>query len=207
MFEEFFNKCEIQYPETVTAEQSEKIKASLRKMVGENPQIKKTAKEGNNMKTKTIRTVVIAAAVAALGAAGIAASANISSNLVRQQVIEELEEQNRVGEGFLEHKGELIGTGGISPSYEDMKEINKLVVTEATPNDFKLISDMNKGILLRHEDSSGSSVTQIIVPDDSGGYRFVGYEFFGFDPIEDEKLLNAIAEGTEEYGESFIIWY
>ena len=201
MFEEFFNKCEIQYPETVTAEQSEKIKASLRKMVGENPQTKKPAKEENIMKTKTIRTVVIAAAIAALGAIGVAGAASaprFQSWEDFQQVANELKEKNSVSDNFFEVNERV-------PSYWEMDEVNELLVTEM--NDEWLQADIQHGftnrIYLTHfEETVGTSV--FIVPDGRGGYFIDGTEPT---PIEDEKLLAAIKEGTEKFGKNFMIWY
>ncbi|MCH5208081.1 MAG: hypothetical protein J1F04_04280 [Oscillospiraceae bacterium] len=247
MFEEFFDKCEIQYPETVTAEQSEKIKASLRKMVGENSQTKKPAKEENIMKTKTIRTVIIAAAVAALGAVGVAGAASIvplsgttvpedysesdtqydesdqnsmismeyslsdTERQQRQQIIKQLEEKNVVSEEYYEYAEEYITSfmpGALhSPTYDDMAEINELIVTEAKGVDYKGFME-EKGIILSHEEASGAGSSCMILPDGNGGYKHHKHDDDGgYELIEDEKLLAAIAEGTEKYGESFIIWY
>ena len=204
MFEEFFDKCEIQYPETVTAEQSEKIKASLQKMVGENPQTKQPAKEGNIMKTKTIRTIVIAAAIAALGAVGVAGAADMGSLSVRKQISEELAEKNVVTEEF--EKRHFQDDAVSFPLYEDMAEINKLIITEMEDSYFDILSygfDLTRGIFLEHYEEGYGGISRIIVPDSSDGYMFLGDE----GSIDDEKLLNAIAEGSEEYGDSFIIWY
>ena len=101
MFEEFFNKCEIQNPEKISEQQSEKIKATLQKRVAENSQpTKQPTKEENIMKTKSIRTIMIAAVAAVVGTIGIVGAA--STILTREQIRDELAEKNSLTEEFQE---------------------------------------------------------------------------------------------------------
>ena len=76
MFEEFFDKCELQDPEIISASQSEKIKSALQKKVADNSPQKHSNKEENIMKTKTIRTFIIAAVAAVVGTVGVVGAAD-----------------------------------------------------------------------------------------------------------------------------------
>ena len=79
MFEEFFNDCGILDPEQLSDEQSENIKSSLKKRLadGDHPQAERQTKEEKIMKASSkIRTLMLAATVAAAGAMSLIVSAN-----------------------------------------------------------------------------------------------------------------------------------
>lgn len=75
---DFFNNCEIRDIVPVSEDQSENIKSSLQKrLAGDHQQPERPTKEEKIMKkSTTIRTVLIAAAVAAAGAISLIGSAN-----------------------------------------------------------------------------------------------------------------------------------
>lgn len=78
MFEGFFNNCEIRDKVPVSEDQSKNIRSSLQKrLAGDHQQPEQSTKEEKIMKrSTTIRTVLIAAAVAAAGAVSLIGSAN-----------------------------------------------------------------------------------------------------------------------------------
>lgn len=210
MFEEFFQKCEIRDPEKITTEQSENIKTALReKLAAEasQPKISDKEKEDNIMKSKAIRTVIIAAAVAV---AGLGAAVGAAGNfLTSEEIAVDLAEKNKVTPEFAEYEnkmrsqfeGELNHFVYIIESYDDM-EISELVVREYVPAEFKdLFDEELPAIVLAHIQEGGATST-LIKSDGSGGYRLHDGEL-----ITDEKLLAAIAEGTEQYGDTFVIQY
>ena len=91
----------------------------------------------------------------------------------------------------------------MSPLYEDMV-VTKLIITESDALDYKglRLVKLDHGIALRHDDLTGG-ISRVILPDSNGGY----YDYHDGKTIEDEQLLDAIAEGTELYGDTFTIWY
>lgn len=216
-FKEFFNNCEIHDLVTVSEGQSEKISSSLQKRLADNydPQSEQHTKEKKTMKkTTTIRTLIIAAAIAIMGALSIVGAASTIltkeqswEDLTREQIRNELAEKNSYTEEFSDKLQEWKENAGrdvhVLPSYKDVV-VTELIVTEANADDLKgmALHGIEHGIMLSHEDSSGR-VAYVIVPDGKGGYMY--------DPsgkiVEDEQILAAIAEGTERYGDTFTIYY
>ena len=206
MFEEFFEKCEIQNAEKITEAQSENIKAALQeKLAADNSPSKRPTeeKEKNIMKTKAMRTFIIAAAVAVVGLAGVVGANAMGAFRTSEEIAEDLANKNKVTPEFAEYADEVSKEDAhVSPFYEDMEEINELVVTELGPADFKGWDEEDfPGIILRHIDAGLGGVETMIKSDGNGGYLYHG------ELITDEKLLEAIAEGTEKYGDSFVIQY
>lgn len=211
MFEEFFNKYEIRDPEKITAEQSDKINTALqKKLAADNsqPQHSDKEKEKDTMKIKSIRTVIIAAAVAVVGlGAAVAAAGNL---LTREEMAADLAEKNGFTPEFaklveqmepLNKPNELDHKYIVVPSYEDMV-ISELAVREVIDKDLKGWEEYLPGIILQHI-QPGGGMEQMIKPDGNGGYLNICTD----EPITDEKLLAAIAEGTEKYGDTFVIMY
>ncbi|MCH5200667.1 MAG: hypothetical protein J1F60_06870 [Oscillospiraceae bacterium] len=205
MFEEFFENCEMQDSEKITAEQSDNIKASLREKIAADisqPNNSDKEKEKDIMKSKSIRTIIIAAAVAVVGlGAAVTASGDF---LTRREIAADLAEKNRVTPEFEEYAGklppEIEGEVYIPEFYNDM-EINELVVREYISAEFKgLFDEELPGIILDHL-QKGGGVSAIIKQDADGNYLYDG------EIITNEKLLAAIAEGTEKYGDTFVIMY
>ncbi|MCH5205636.1 MAG: hypothetical protein J1F09_01700 [Oscillospiraceae bacterium] len=172
------------------------------------------------MKTKTIRTFIIAAVAAVVGTVGVVGAA--STILTREQIRDELAEKNSYTEEFQEirnniaeaqrenpflnpEKGVISDPEDVhlSPAYEDVV-VEELIVTEWDAGDYKMagLSDLDHGVLLRHDDAWGGIGT-IILPDDNGGYAY----YPNGENITDAKLLSALAEGAEKYGDTFTIWY
>lgn len=209
MFEEFFQNCEIRDPEKITTEQSENIKAALReKIAADNsqPQRSDKEKEENIMKSKAIRTVIIAAAVAVVGLGGIVGASAMGAFRTSEEIAADLADKNSVSPEFAEYVDQAKEENEdlfIPVFYEDMGEINELVVREATPGDFKGYDDEDfPAIILQHIDVGHGGVEVLIKSDGNGGYLNKDEQ-----PITDEKLLAAIAEGTEKYGDTFVIQY
>ena len=214
MFEEFFQKYEIRDPEKITAEQSDKINTALqKKLAADNsqPQHSDKEKEKDTMKIKSIRTVIIAAAVAVVGlGAAVAAAGNL---LTREEMAADLAEKNGFTPEFaklveqmepLNKPNELDHKYIVVPSYEDMV-ISELAVREVTDRDLKGWEEKDfPAIILQHL-QPGGGMEVLITSDGNGGYQ---YDYTG-EPttITDEKLLAAIAEGTEKYGDTFVIMY
>ena len=198
MFEEFFDKCELQDPEIISASQSEKIKSALQKRVADNSPQKHSNKEENIMKTKTIRTFIIAAVAAVVGTVGIIGAASTMYN--RDEVVNDLAEQNVPTEAYFDRIGDHEGV----PMFTEMK-IGKYIVTN---EDFGRISEQNLSempggkdrIWAMHEDETHATAATVD-PDGNGGYTYYGK------PVEDEQLLAAIEEGLAKYGDHFFIWY
>ena len=197
MFEEFFDKCELHDPEIISASQSEKIKSALQKKVADNSQHTQTTKEEKPMKTKTIRTFIIAAVAAVVGTVSIIGAASTMYN--RDEVVNDLAEQNVPNEAFFDRVGDYEGV----PMFTEMK-IGKYIVTN---EDFGRISEQNlndmpgkNGIWAIHEDETYATAASVD-PDGNGGYTYYGK------PVEDEQLLAAIEEGLAKYGDHFFIWY
>lgn len=208
MFEDFFQKCEIRDPEKITTAQSDKIRATLQsKLAADNsqPQISTEEKEKNTMKTKAIRTIIIAAAVAVVGLGGVVGASALGAFRTSEEIAADLADKNKVTPEFAEYAedvGKEKEDAFISPSYEDMGVINELVVKEIAPADYKGWEDEDfPGIILRHIDVGHGGVETMIKSDGSGGYLYDG------ELITDEKILAAIAEGTEKYGDTFVIQY
>ena len=205
MFDEFFNNCEMYDPVTVSEDQHESIKSSLQKRLSGNSQPEKPAKEKKTMKASfKIRTILVAA-VAALGAVSIAAAA--STILTKEQIRDELAEKNSFTEELTDKVKEWSEYAGreitVSPTYDDVV-VTKLIVTESDELDFKCLrlEKLDHGITLRHDDLHGG-ISRTILPNDNGGYCY----YDNSEAVEDEQLLEAIAEGTELYGDTFTIWY
>ena len=214
MFEEFFQKYEIRDPEKITKAQSKKINAALqKKLAADNSQPQHSYKEKENdiMKTKSIRTIIIAAAVAVIGAVSVGATGIL---LTREEIAADLAEKNGFTPEFAEVVAEVEsrnkpneepnqpGYGYIvAPSYEDMV-INELAVREVIDKDLKGWEEYLPGIILQHI-QPGGGIEFMIKPDGNGGYLNICTD----EPITDEKLLDAIAEGTEKYGDTFVIMY
>lgn len=209
MFEEFFEQCKMQDSEKITAERSENIKAALRKKIAaeiSQPKNSVKEKEKDIMKTKSIRTIIIAAAVAVAGlGAAVAATGNF---LTPREIAADLAEKNKVTPEFEEYasgfsaeiEGEPDHFAYVPEFYDDM-EINELVVREYVSAEFKgLFDEELPGIVLDHI-QKGGGVSAIIKRDVDGNYLYDG------ELITDEKLLAAIAEGTEKYGDTFVIQY
>ena len=207
MFEEFFDKCEIQDPEKITTEQSENIKAALREKIAADysqPKLSGKEKEKDIMKSKSIRTIIIAAAIAVVGLGGVVGASAMGAFHTREEIATDLADKNSVSPEFAEYAAEAREKHDAyaPPFYEDMGEINELVVREMTPGDYKGYSDEDfPGIILQHIDAGIGGVEMMIKSDGNGGYIYNG------EPVTDEKLLAAIAEGTEKYGDTFIIQY
>lgn len=209
MFEEFFQGCGINDPEKITQAQSENIRTALQKKLAADdpqPEISDKEKEENIMKSKSIRTVIIAAAVAVAGLCGAVGAAG--SSLTREEITAELAGKNNVTPEFAEYaEGVLSGIEAepnhfllVPVSYGDM-EIRELVVREYESDEFKGLYEENlPAIILEHYQNGGCSGS-LITADGSGGYLNSG------EPITDEVLLAAIAEGTERYGDTFVIEY
>ena len=208
MFEEFFRKCEIRDPENITTEQSENIKAALREKLAagaSQPETSDKEKEENIMKSKAIRTVIIAAAVAVVGLGGIVGASAMGAFRTSEEIAADLADKNSVSPEFAEYAENVEKDGEdvyVSPSYEDMEEINELAVMEISPADYKGWDDEDfPGIILRHIDVDHGGVETMLKSDGNGGYLYHG------ELVTDEKLLAAIAEGTEKYGDTFVIQY
>ena len=208
MFEEFFENCQMQDSEKITAEQSENIKAALReKIAADNSQPKNSGKEKEKdiMKAKSIRTMIIAAAVAVVGLGGIVGASAMGAFRTSEEIAADLADKNSVSPEFAEYADGVEKDGEdvyVSPSYDDMGEINELVVMEISPADYKGWDDEDfPGIILRHIDAGHGGVETMIKSDGNGGYLYHG------ELITDEKLLAAIAEGTGRYGDTFVIQY
>ena len=209
MFEEFFEKCEIQNSEIITEAQSENIKAALQeKLAADNSPSKRPTeeKEKNLMKTKAMRTFIIAAAIAVVGLAGVVGANAMGAFRTSEEIAEDLANKNKVTPEFAEYAAEAQKENEylvVVPFYEEMGEINELVVTELCPADFKGWDEEDfPGIILRHIEAGRGGVEIMIKSDGNGGYLNNHGEL-----ITDEKLLEAIAEGTEKYGDSFVIQY
>ena len=204
MFEEFFENCEMQDSEKMSEEQSENIKAALRKKIAADslqPKISDKEKEENIMKTKSIRTFIIAAAVAAIGAVGVSATGAL---LTAEEIAADLATKNNVTNEWVEKVSDWEENAGkemhVTPTYEYM-EVSEFAVREAEYMDFKGYEDSDfPAIIFQHLDEWGG-LEQLITYDGNGGYIYDG------EPVTDEKLLAAIAEGTEKYGDTFVIMY
>ena len=203
MFEEFFEKCEIQDPEKITQAQSENIRSALQKKLAADHPLHTEEKEKSIMKSKSIRTIIIAAAIAVVGLAGVVGAT--SALLTREEIATDLADKNSVSPEFAEYVAEATKDKEdlyVPPFYKDMGEINELVVREMAPADYKGYTDEDfPGIILQHIDAGKGGVEVMIKSDGNGGYLYMD------ELITDEKLLAAIAEGTEKYGDTFIIMY
>ena len=207
MFEEFFQKYEIRDPEKITTEQSERINAALQqKMAADNSQPKPSTeeKEKNIMKTKSIRTIIIAAAVAVVGLGGVVGASAMGDFLTSREIAADLAEKNSPTNEYLDKISEAEKIAGreihSSPWYGVMN-VTEFAVRATTHADFKGWDDeMFPAIIFEHLDENGG-LSQLITYDGNGGYLYQG------EPIEDELLLAAIAEGTEKYGDTFVIMY
>ena len=209
MFEEFFKKCEIRDPEKITKAQYDNIKAALRnKIAADSSQPENSNEEEKDiMKGKSIRTIIIAAAVAVVGlGATVAAAGNF---LTAEGIAAYLAEKNKVTPEFEEYADEIRSEVEDEPNhvvmipefYDDM-EISELVVREYVSDEFKgLFDEELPVIILSHLQEGGGSHT-LIKSDGNGGYLDADGGL-----ITDEKLLAAIAEGTEKYGDTFVIQY
>ena len=207
MFEEFFRDHEIQDPEKITQAQLERIEAALQeKLAAKEPRQKRSVKEENIMTTKSIRTIIIAAAIAVVGTAGVAGAATF---LTKEQIMAELSEKNTVTEEFTEKikaAEEYAGKEIHATPWYAVMDVNEYIVTDASGYE-KMIAIGNengevKGILFVHDEPDGG-IGHSILPYEDGGY-IIEYET---EPIEDEKLLDAIAEGIKTYGDTFVIHY
>lgn len=205
MFEEFFERYGISDPEIITEEQSENIKAALqKKLAADNSPSKRSdeEKEKDIMKTKSIRTIIIAAAVAVAGLAG--AVGATSAILTSKEIAADLATKNNVTPEWVDKVSDWEENSGkeihATPTYEYM-EVNEFAVREAEYGDFKGWDDEDfPAIIFQHLDEWGG-FEQLITYDGNGGYLYDG------EPVTDEKLLAAIAEGTEKYGDTFVIQY
>ena len=204
MFEEFFKNCEMRDPENVTQSQSENIKAALqKKLAADNSQQNHSdmKKEKDIMKTKSIRTILIAAAVAVIGAVGVGAA---SALLTPEEIAADLAEKNSVTPEWVEKVSQWQENAGhelhITPTYGDM-EVTEFAVREAEYMDFKGYDDEDFPAIIFHHYDEWGGCEQLITYDGNGGYLYEGK------PVTDEKLLEAIAEGTEKYGDTFVIQY
>ena len=205
MFEEFFEKCEMQNSEKITVEQSENIKAALRKKIAAadpQPVHPTEEKEKDIMKSKSIRTILIAAAVAVVGL-GTAVGAT-SAMLTAEEIAADLATKNSVTPEWVEKVSEWEENSGkemhVTPWYGVM-EVNEFAVREVEYMDLKGYDDEDlPAIIFQHLDEWGF-IEQLITYDGNGGYLYDG------ELITDEKLLAAIAEGTEKYGDTFVIQY
>lgn len=207
MFEEFFHKYEIRDPEEITPAQSKKINEALQqKMTADNSQVKHSTedKEKNIMKTKSIRTIIIAAAVAVVGLGGVVGASAMGDFLTSREIAAKLEEKNSPTNEYLEMIAEAEEISGreihSSPWYSVMN-VTEFAVRATTHADFKgWDEEMFPAIIFEHLDENGG-FSQLITYDGNGGYLYQG------EPITDELLLAAIAEGTEKYGDTFVIMY
>lgn len=204
MFEEFFENCEMQDSEKITAEQSENIKASLRQKIKADisqPNNSDKEKGKDIMKSKSIRTIIIAAAVAVIGAVGVSAAGAL---LTVEEIAADLATKNNVTNEWVEKVSAWEEGAGkelhITPSYEYM-EVSEFAVREAEYMDFKGYEDSDFPAIIFHHWDEWGGLEQLITSDGNGGYMYDG------ELITDEKLLAAIAEGTEKYGETFVIMY
>ena len=205
MFEEFFERCEMQNAEKITEEQSENIKAALReKLAADNSPSTQSneEKEKNIMKTKPIRTIIIAAAIATVGLAGVVGAT--SALLTREEIAADLATKNSPSDEYYDKISEAEEYAGreihATPWY-DVMDVEEFAIREMEPADYKGWEEGFTGIILEHVDEDGGGIAQLITSDGHGGYLYNGKL------IEDEKLLEAIAEGTEKYGDTFIIMY
>ena len=212
MFEEFFENCEMQDSEKMSEELSENIKASLRKKIAADslqPNNSDKEKGKDIMKSKSIRTIIIAAAVAVVGlGAAVGATGALFS---REEAMAEVAGKNKVTPEFADEAAELAGRVkeemGIDdvhiPAFYEDVEVSELVVTEFHSGDYKGLFDEDlPAIILERIDEDGrGDVSTLIKSDGNGGYLYHG------ELITDEKLLAAIAEGTEKYGDTFVIMY
>ena len=204
MFEEFFEKCEIQNSEKIRLEQSENIKAALReKIAADNSQPENSDKEKEKdiMKSKSIRTFIIAAAVAVVGAVSVGATGML---LPSEEIAADLATKNSVTPEWVEKVSEWEEDAGkemhVTPWYGVM-EVNEFAVREVEYMDLKGYDDEDlPAIIFQHLDEWGF-IEQLITYDGNGGYLYDG------ELITDEKLLAAIAEGIEKYGDTFVIQY
>lgn len=204
MFEEFFEKCEIQNSEKIRLEQSENIKAALReKIAADNSQPENSDKEKEKdiMKSKSIRTFIIAAAVAVVGAVSVGATGML---LPSEEIAADLATKNSVTPEWVEKVSEWEENSGkemhVTPWYGVM-EVNEFAVREVEYMDLKGYDDEDlPAIIFQHLDEWGF-IEQLITYDGNGGYLYDG------ELITDEKLLAAIAEGIEKYGDTFVIQY
>lgn len=204
MFEEFFKKCEIRDPEKITQAQSENIKAALRqKIAADNlqPKISDKEKEKDIMKSRSIRTFIIAAAVAVVGAVSVGATGML---LTSEEIAADLATKNSVTPEWVEKVSEWEENAGremhVTPWY-DVMEVSEFAVREVEYMDLKGLDDEDlPAIFFQHLDEWGG-IEQLITYDGNGGYLYDG------ELITDEKLLAAIAEGTEKYGDTFVIQY
>lgn len=204
MFEEFFENCEMQDSEKMSEEQSENIKAALREKIAADisqPKISDKEKEENIMKTKSIRTFIIAAAVAAIGAVGVSAAGAL---LTPEEIAADLATKNNVTNEWVEKVSDWEEGAGkelhLTPTYKYM-EVNEFAVREAEYMDFKGYEDSDFPAIIFHHWDEWGGFEQLITYDGNGGYIYDG------EPVTDEKLLAAIAEGTEKYGDTFVIQY
>ena len=205
MFEEFFEKCEIQNAEKITEEQSENIKAALQeKLAADNSPSKRPTeeKEKNIMKTKSIRTVIIAAAVAVAGLAGVVGAT--SALLTREEIAADLATKNSASQEYVDKISEaekIAGRELHSTPWYSVMNVTEFAVRATTHADFKgWDEEMFPAIIFEHLDENGG-LSQLITYDGNGGYLYQG------EPITDELLRAAIAEGTEKYGDTFVIMY
>ena len=205
MFEEFFEKCEIQNAEKITEEQSENIKAALQeKLAADNSPSKRPTeeKEKNIMKTKSIRTIIIAAAVAVAGLAGVVGAT--SALLTREEIAADLATKNSASQEYVDKISEaekIAGRELHSTPWYSVMNVTEFAVRAMDPADYKGWEDGFTGIVFEHVDEDGGGIAQLITSDGNGGYIYDG------ELITDEKLLAAIAEGTEKYGDTFVIQY
>ena len=204
MFEEFFERCEIQNAEKITEEQSENIKAALReKLAADNSPSTRSneEKEKNIMKTKAMRTFIIAAAVAAIGAVGVSAAGVL---LTREEIAADLATKNSASQEYVDKISEaekIAGRELHSTPWYSVMNVTEFAVRAMDPADYKGWEDGFTGIIFEHVDEDGGGLQQLITSDGNGGYLYMD------ELITDEKLLAAIAEGTEKYGDTFIIMY
>lgn len=202
MFEEFFEKCEIQDPEKITEAQSENIRSALQKKLAADHPLHTEEKEKSIMKSKSIRTIIIAAAVAVVGLGGVVGATG--NFLTSREIAADLAEKNKATPEFIEmvsEAEEISGREAHATPWYDVMEVNEFAVREAEHGDFKGWDDEDfPAIIFQHLDEWGG-FEQLITYDGNGGYLYNGEQ------IEDEKLLAAIAEGTEKYGDTFVIMY
>ena len=208
MFEDFFEQYDMQNSEEITTEQSERIKAALREKIAADisqPKNSDKEKEKYIMKSKSIRTIIIAAAIAVVGLGGVVGASAMGAFRTPDEIAVDLADKNSVSPEFAEFADEVREKEGAyaSPFYEDMGEIGELVVREFNSAEFKGLYDEDlPAIVLQHIDGDGhGGVGSLIKSDGNGGYLYHG------ELITDEKLLAAIAEGTELYGDTFVIQY
>lgn len=207
MFEEFFDKCEIQDPEKITTEQSENIKASLREKIAADdsqPKLSGKEKEKDIMKSKSIRTIIIAAAIAVVGLGGVVGATAIGDFLTGREIAAELATKNSPSQEYYDKMAEAekyTGREMHSAPWYDVMDVTEFVVREFNPAEYKGWEDDPHAIIFEHLEENGSGVAQLIKSDGNGGYLYMD------ELIEDELLLAAIAEGTEKYGDTFVIQY